>query len=142
MQLKRDTEYAVRILYSLCQNRDNEKLTETKGETLIEISTQTGIPKTVAGRVCDNLVVKGIICRSDDPYETNKVYYSSKELSGYSLLDVIEAVEGTGKLFEVFDKRSEVYKNCEEQFLEIQKKTELLLTKATLYNLFNTHDSI
>ena len=61
MQLKRDTDYAVRILYCLNQNYATDNSGEKKGVTLSEIAMQTGTPKLVAGRVCDSLKEKGII---------------------------------------------------------------------------------
>lgn len=138
MQLKRDTDFAIRILFCLNLNHAADHPAIRKGVTISEIAVQTGTPKLVAGRVCESLKEKGMIYLIDEPFATEKAYYSTEELLNYSLLDVIEAVEGTGEIFAVFDKRSEAYKKCEEQILKIQKKTERLLAKATLGSLFET----
>ena len=61
MQLKRDTDYAIRILYCLRQNGDVGHTGERKGMTLSEIAMQTGTPKLVAGRVCESLKKTGLI---------------------------------------------------------------------------------
>jgi|GEM_PF-1315329 len=136
MQLKRDTDYAVRILYCLHQNHVADKSAVRKGVTISEIAMQTGTPKPVAGRICESLKEKGMIYLTDEQPATEKAYYSTEELLKYSLLDVIEAVEGTGEIFAVFDKRSEAYKSCEGWLLRVQMKTEGVLAKATFESLF------
>lgn len=140
MQLKRDTDYAVRILYCLNQTEDTAVSTAAKGLSLSEIAMRTGMPKVVAGRVCESLKDKGVVSLTSDPEAVEKVYCSSKDLLNYSLLDVIEAVEGNCQLFAVFDKRSIGYKNCEEQLQKVQKRTERVLAKATLSSLFDTQN--
>ena len=105
MQLKRDTDYAVRILYCLNQNHVAGDSAARKGLALSDIAMQTGTPKVVAGRI-------------------------------------VKAVEGNVKIFAVFDKRSEMYKNCEEQLLKIQGKAESLLARTTLESLFDMNTAI
>ena len=110
MQLKRDTDYAIRILYCLRQNGDVGHTGERKGMTLSEIAMQTGTPKLVAGRVCESLKEKGMIAAAGQD-RAERSYCSTETQSEYSLLDVIEAVEGTCQLFAVFDKRFAGYKS-------------------------------
>ena len=104
--------------------------------TLTEIAAQTGTPKIVAGRVCENLKENGMIQMISEQEAAERVYASDGTLLNTTLLDVIEAVEGTGQLFAVFDKRSAVYKNCEMQIQNVQKRTDKVLARATLGKLF------
>ena len=136
MQLKRDTDYALRILYCLKLNNDDRGADTTHGMTLTEIAAQTGTPKIVAGRVCENLKENGMIQMISEQEAAERVYASDGTLLNTTLLDVIEAVEGTGQLFAVFDKRSAVYKNCEMQIQNVQKRTDKVLARATLGKLF------
>lgn len=139
MQLKRDTDYAIRILYCLRQNGDVGHTGERKGMTLSEIAMQTGTPKLVAGRVCESLKEKGMIAAAGQD-RAERSYCSTETQSEYSLLDVIEAVEGTCQLFTVFDKRFAGYKSFENQIRKIQKQTEGVLAGATLGVLFEMQD--
>lgn len=139
MQLKRDTDYAIRILYCLRQNGDVGHTGERKGMTLSEIAMQTGTPKLVAGRVCESLKEKGMIAAAGQD-RAERSYCSTETQSEYSLLDVIEAVEGTCQLFAVFDKRFAGYKSSENQIQKIQKQTEGVLAGATLGVLFEMQD--
>ena len=139
MQLKRDTDYAIRILYCLRQNGDVGHTGERKGMTLSEIAMQTGTPKLVAGRVCESLKEKGMIAAAGQD-RAERSYCSTETQSEYSLLDVIEAVEGTCQLFTVFDKRLAGYKSFENQIRKIQKQTEGVLAGATLGVLFEMQD--
>ena len=139
MQLKRDTDYAIRILYCLRQNGDVGHTGERKGMTLSEIAMQTGTPKLVAGRVCESLKKKGMIAAAGQD-RAERSYCSTETQSEYSLLDVIEAVEGTCQLFTVFDKRLAGYKSFENQIRKIQKQTEGVLAGATLGVLFEMQD--
>lgn len=139
MQLKRDTDYAIRILYCLRQNGDVGHTGERKGMTLSEIAMQTGTPKLVAGRVCESLKKKGMIAAAGQD-RAERSYCSTETQSEYSLLDVIEAVEGTCQLFSVFDKRFAGYKSFENQIRKIQKQTEGVLAGATLGVLFEMQD--
>ena len=141
MQLKRDTDYAVRILYCLNQNYAIDNSGEKKGVTLSEIAMQTGTPKLVAGRVCDSLKEKGIIFSISEQDTAEKSFSSNKTLLSFSLLDVIEAVEGTCQLFAVFDKRFAGYRTYEDHIKKIQKQTERVLAKATLSSLFEAQDN-
>lgn len=139
MQLKRDTDYAIRILYCLRQNGDVGHTGERKGMTLSEIAMQTGTPKLVAGRVCESLKEKGMIAAAGQD-RAERSYCSTETQLEYSLLDVIEAVEGTCQLFAVFDKRFAGYKSFENQIRKIQKQTEGVLAGATLGVLFEMQD--
>ena len=136
MLLKRDTDVALRILFCLKQNCEKKDTGETSGLTLTQISIQTGVPKLTAGRICDRLMVKGMIYLSREQEQSEKAYYSTEELGAFSLLDVVEATERTGKIFDVFDRSSTMYKHCKERIMKTQKRTEDVLSKTTLNSFF------
>jgi len=138
MQLKRDTDYAVRILYYLNMNSYIDNHGKKKGVSLSELAKQTGTPKLIAERVCDSLKEKGIIVATGRREASKRLYYSTAASLGSSLLDIIEAVEGSCQLFAVFDKSFAGYKSLEDQIQRIQKGTEKILSEATLGSLFET----
>jgi len=139
MQLKRDTDFALRMLFCLKQHRDNTEIDESNGLTLTEIAAQTGVPRIVAKRICECLQAKKVLFVSYNQEDDEKTFYSAGDLSAFSLLDVIEAVEGTGRLFAAFSRSSSMYKNCKDQILKIQKKTENILSKTSLDSFLSTN---
>lgn len=139
MQLKRDTDFALRILFCIKQNQDKKDAESPGGLTLTEIAKQTGVPKLAAGRICDRLQVKGMIRLSGEQEHMEKTYSSTEELLTFSLLDIIEAVEGTGQLFAVFNRNSSMYRSCRGQIMKAQKRAENALAKTTLDILFGSH---
>ena len=140
MQLKRETDFAVRILFCLNKCRIKSSGSRKTLLTLTEIASQTGVPKTVAGRICDYLIQKGIIESYVISEKQEKGYCPTDEFLDFSLLDVIDAVEGTAQLFSVFDKGSPAYKCCEAQIQGVHKAIEKTLTDLTLRFLFQNEE--
>ena len=136
MQLKRDTDFAIRILYCFNQNHDAFDAPDASGLTLSEIAMQTGTPKTAVGRLCEKLEDKGILSLRHGQETSEKIYDPCPALLDVTLLNVIEAVEETGEIFAVLDKRSVAYSGCEAQIQRIQKSIERILDKTTLRILF------
>ncbi|MBQ8975461.1 MAG: Rrf2 family transcriptional regulator [Oscillospiraceae bacterium] len=135
MQLRRDTDYAVRILFCIKEDYDRRKR-KGSGLTLSEIAAHVGIPKLVAGRLCERLSAGGIIKSKMEQESEEKIYYTTDGLSSKSLLDVIEVMEETGKIFAVFDKRSSMYKSCEDSLQQVQSSLENVLKGTALKELF------
>ena len=138
MQLKRDTDFALRILFCLKQNHDKKDAEGPGGLTLTEIAKRAGVPKLAAGRICDCLQARGMIRLSGGQEHTEKAYFSAEELLTFSLLDIVEAVEGTGQLFAVFSRNSSMYRSCGDQIMKAQQRAEDVLAKTTLDILFNS----
>ena len=132
MQLKRDTDYAFRVLYCLNERYKATRGRARRGLTLTEIASRAGIPKTAAERVCSGLYEKGLINLS---VGKNHYYSAANHLLNYSLLDVIEAVENTGKIFAVFDRITPMYKSCGEQINLAQEKCEQMLASISVGSL-------
>ena len=55
MQLKRDTEYALRILYAIAGSSVPRKNPPHIGVTLNEISALSGVPRVGIDRICSQL---------------------------------------------------------------------------------------
>ena len=104
MQLKRDTDYAIRILFVIAESALGKK--ESQGMELKTICEKAAVPWRIALRLCGALTDAGFIKK-----EANKstAYTSAHNLSEKTLLDIIEAVEGRSNLFAVFDRRTELY---------------------------------
>lgn len=132
MQLKRDTDYAIRILFCLKETIVSELSESQTGLTLSEIAANTGLARTTAGRICDSLVENGLIHVSGNDGSGEVTYYADQKMLKHSLLDVIEATESTGNIFAVFDRKSLMYKNCRKELERMQKKCEKVLSSTTL----------
>ena len=135
MQLKRDTDVAIRILYCLNQNRESQSAGETNGLTLAALAAQTGVPKTVVGRICEYLYRDGMIRLSPEMENGEKTYFAGEELLSVSLLKVVTAVEGTVQLFAVFDQTSAAYKRGQTQIKTVQEKVERVLSETRMGQL-------
>ncbi|MBR2666575.1 MAG: Rrf2 family transcriptional regulator [Oscillospiraceae bacterium] len=135
MQLKRDTDYAIRILFCLKETIETDPEREQKKIALSEIAAQARIPKTTALRICGYLSEKGMIHLIREGEDGENEYYAAPLLLERSLLDVIEAVEGTGRIFAVFDRKSHMYRKCGKGIEKLQRKHERLLSSASLEGL-------
>jgi len=130
MQLKRDTDYALRILLYIGEQwpyRD----ASGDGFSVSEISSQTGIPKISANRICGYLEIKDTLSsrKTDD---NDALYYPGPAFYRKSLLDVLEATEQGANLFAVFDKKSGLYKKQNRQLKKIQNEVEHVLSSTTI----------
>ena len=106
MQLKRDTDYALKILLNIAESINASENSEAV--SLREISLNTKIPKQIAGRLCERLSEAGFIHECTEG--GTGTYAADEVLSDVTLFDVVEAVEGTSEIFAVFDKNSELYR--------------------------------
>ena len=141
MQLKRDTDYALRVLYCLKQHDEANPKHQSSGLTLSEIAAQTGLTRLVAARICECLCDKGILRESKRPDKEDTIFSPRQALSSLTLLDVVVDVEGTGQLFAVFDKKSAAYRSCEAEMMSVQRNAEKVLAQTTLDSLFTTKGS-
>ena len=108
MQLKRDTDYALKILLNIAESINASENSE--GVSLREISLNTKIPKQIAGRLCERLSEAGFIHECTEGGGGTGTYAADEVLPDVTLFDVVEAVEGTSEIFAVFDKNSELYR--------------------------------
>ena len=136
VQLKRDTDYALRVLSSIRESGQTDR--RARGLTQLEISRQSGIPRLAVGRIC--LHVKAP--QTAGGQETGDPrYYTPDGFAGLTLLDVVEASEGTGKIFAVFDRQSPMYRECEEQIRAVEDTVEQELRNVSLKTFLKMHNN-
>ncbi len=134
MQLKRDTDYALRIL--LCmgeQSLDGDA--PAAGLTLPELSARAGVPKISANRICGYLECKNILSKRRENGEL--LYFPGEALTRQTLLDVLSATEGGAHLFAVFDRKTELYRTYGAQLEAVQKAIEDVLSGVSLADLLS-----
>lgn len=105
MQLKKDTDYALQILWLLNKHK----------ETSLRVSyicKNTNIPITKVKRICDALAAKKIIDKATVPFMT---YGVNSDTETIDLFKVIDAIEGAVDLFAVFDKKTPFYKSSKHE---------------------------
>lgn len=125
MQLKRDTDYALRILlYIALQSSRN-----SSGMTAFELSRHTAVPPIIAARLCRTLTDTRFLTLKEN------MYALAKSARNKSLFDVICAVEGRCSLFAVFNKTEEAYTGCEADFDRVDQQVTSALKSLTLRQL-------
>lgn len=130
MQLKRDTDYALRIL--LCAAKQNP---ENKfGMTVPEFSKNTSVPVTIAARLCRNLTDAKFL-NVTDPSDGCVRYMIRQTTFKKTILNVICAVEDHGDLFAVFDRSTELYAICRDYFDEVNQQLSKSLNSITIAEL-------
>ncbi len=135
MQLKRDTEYALRILFCLGEQRLTRR--RVIGLTAQQISARSGVPKVGTDRICRLLEKSGLIrCRTNRSGDT--VFLARPSFAKSSLLDVIQITEPGTQMFAVFDRSSPFYTAAAPQLQRLQEAGERLLTEITLGDLLPT----
>lgn len=133
MQLKRDTEYALRILYCIgaqCPEKDAVQ----RGLTVGEICARSGVPKLGVRRLCAILTgAQFLVCRTR---ENGDVFYlPGQDLRQTSLLQVVRITEPGTQLFAVFEKGSAFYKSTAIALQTCQTEVEKILSGVTIGSL-------
>ena len=127
MQLKRDTEYALRILMCAAKQTQN-------GITALEISRHTAVPVSITIRLCKKLADAKLMQAVSISKNTTG-YLLCEEALNQTLYDVISIVEGHSELFAVFDKTTEMFSAGLQYFEDAEKKITCLLKQLTLRKL-------
>lgn len=130
MQLKRDTDYALRILlYAAKQNTTNGL-----GMTASEFGKNTSVPVTIAARLCRTLTDAEFL-NATDSSEGCVRYALRQSALKKTILNVICAVEDQGDLFAVFDRSTELYAICKDYFNEVDQQFSDSLKSITIAEL-------
>ena len=145
MQLKRDTDYALRVLFCIQDNQEIGR--QAKGMRPSELSSRSGVPKLAIRRICEQLsdgdiLQYRVVSAVRGKAKEERAYYSRDGFAGITLLDVVETMEGTGKIFSVFDQQSPMYGKCEEQILAVQDKAEQTLRSVSLKTFLGMHNFV
>ena len=135
MQLKRETDYALRVLFCLKETILMDAEGPQKSLSVSQIATHIGGMRTTTQRICERLAQAELIRTSSADDRGEKTYYATPDMLTRSMLDVVEAIEGTGKVFAVFDRRSLLYKTCGKKLDRVQKKYERYLASTPLTSL-------
>lgn len=136
MQMKRDTEYALRILYAVAGGPAPKEEPFRGGATLNDISALSGVPRIGIDRICGQLEAAGLIqSRSEEGGEV--LYAPAPDLMQKSLLDITRATEQGMSLFAVFDKGSDFFFRNEARILRLQDRAETLLNDEKLGDYFS-----
>ena len=131
MQLKRDTDYAFRIV--CCVSRLSEGEDGAHAVTLLTIIRQTGVARRNAKRVCDYLSDSDVLKKQDSG---GVIAFSKGEAwKRASLLDVVSAVEGTADIFAVFDKKQQAFRDMEDRLGLVKEAVEEALKSVRLDEL-------
>ncbi len=136
MQLKRDTDYALRILTCAAERKKNKR-TFSGGLTLQDLSMYTGMPRVSVDRICRCLEKKKLLIKATG-VKNETVYFATERSDELSLLDIIAAVEQETDLFAVFDKKSDMYRTQEEKFSDIQHRMEEYLSQIKVNDFLKT----
>lgn len=129
MQLKRDTDYLLRIALYLGERGTED--TEAWSE-LREISRSTGIPHIVCKRLTELMSENGMLDRRSGP-----LYRANAGLMGSSMKDLICLTEDTVDVFAVFEKSYSRYRERAELFSSLEKKCEAVFGDVPVSALLN-----
>ena len=130
MQLKRDTEYALRIQFCFESGNAQEEA-PSQSLTINELCVGTGIPRIGLVRICARLEEAGFI-RSETGETGEVCYRHTDSLKNATLLDIIRVTEPGSQLFGVFDRSSLFYKAREHQLQAYQDRFEQFLSQLTM----------
>lgn len=132
MQLKRDVDYALRLL--LCVAKQKQTKGKKNGLTVLELSKNTAIPMTIVSRLCNKMKEERLL-KVQELCTNNIEYTIGRNTLNKTLFDVIRAIEGCSGLFSVFDKSTALYKHCQPYFEKIERQFEVSLEDITLKEL-------
>ena len=132
MQLKRDTEYALRIMICIAEDIKNNGGQE--GIRCTKVLAETGIPLVGFYRICRQLEENGLV-RNEIKANGEKWMYPGDGFWDQSILSIGEAMEGTMKLFAVFDKNSYLSQQYGKKLNETQTSLNKILIKTTMKEL-------
>ncbi len=130
MQLKRETEYALRIMICLAEQFGSIRADMT-GIQMTEIIERTNIPKIVFGRIFTLLEERDLVRKAANTAGETTVF-PGKKFWNQSLLSVALIIEGNMNIFFIFDQTFSVFLPYKDQFMRIQKEIEQVLSQMTM----------
>ncbi|MCQ2512722.1 MAG: hypothetical protein MJ092_04965 [Lachnospiraceae bacterium] len=133
MQLKRDTDYAIRILLVMAEPALNKKALQE--QDLKTICEKTSVPRQIALRLCGLLSDAGFLKKEETDGSTT--YMPGNVLLEKTLLDIIDAVEGQSNLLAVFDRRAEIYKKYGFALASLNAALSDELNKITIQTILD-----
>ena len=131
MQLKRDSDYAFRVLHHMEEQDGRDG--SFRGLSISELSRGAGIPRRSAERICGYLV-KGQILK-ESTADNGMMFEKGERWDSASFLDVIKATEGSTDLFAIFDRKHKAYKENERILGEMGNKAREALSYLKVRNI-------
>ncbi len=129
MQLKRDTDYALRLMLGVAKYADEN------GILLVELCRHASVPQTIASRLCSKLVKTGFL--RENKAGSQSLYFAGDDIRNKTLLDVVQAIEGTADMFAVFDHSTELYACGKYEFALAERQLAESLGGISLQRLIN-----
>ncbi len=129
MQLKRDTDYALRLMLGVAKYADEN------GILLVELCRHASVPQTIAARLCSKLVKAELL--KENKTESQMTYSGGDNFQNKTLLDVVQAIEGTADMFAVFDRSTELYACGKYEFALSERQLTESLGGISLQKLTN-----
>ena len=129
MQLKRDTDYALRLVLGVAKYADEN------GILLVELCRHASVPQTIAARLCSKLVKAELL--KENKTESQMTYSGGDNFQNKTLLDVVQAIEGTADMFAVFDRSTELYACGKYEFALSERQLTESLGGISLQKLTN-----
>jgi len=130
MQLKRETDYALRLLIKM----SGGAVCADSVKSVRELCVEADVPYIIASRILSNLKEKGVVCIADSE-KSKSGYYLNENASRLSLYELILIIEGNAELFAVFDKSNSAYDLCRERLLMTEKEVQYRLCDVSLTDL-------
>lgn len=133
MQLKRDTDYAIRILLVMAEQARNKiELPELDVNTICQ---RTAVPRQIALRLCSLLSARGFVKKGETGGRTS--YKPEDDLLEKTVLSIIDAVEGQSNLLAVFDGKAEIYKKYGHALASFNAALSEELSKTTIQTIID-----
>ncbi len=129
MQLKRDTDYALRLILGVTKYADEN------GISLFELCRHASVPQAIAARLCSKLVEGELL--KESAREDRSVYFAGDNIQRKTLLDVVLTIEGTADMFAVFDHSTELYTCGKREFAMAERYLEKGLSGVEIQRLTN-----
>ena len=130
MQLKRDTDYALRLLLSLAKHTH----TGEEGVSVQTLSREAQVPITIANRLCSKMEQAKLLHAVHAPDKTAN-YLLGDDTLCKTLYDVVCAVEGLCDLFAVFDRTTDLFSDRQPLFQTTEQQFVGVLHSMTLQQL-------
>lgn len=130
MQLKRDTDYALRIILYIVKQSEPEKT----WLSIYDLSKNTAVPPAIIARLCRSLAEAKILNVIPSTDKTVK-FALRRGAMKKTVLDIIRAVEGHNDLFAVFNRSTELYSICKDYFDETEQQFTDSLDALTIMQL-------
>lgn len=130
MQLKRDTDYALRIILYIVKQSEPEKT----WLSIYDLSKNTAVSPAIIARLCRSLAEAKILNVTPSTDKTVK-FALRRGAMKKTVLDIIRAVEGHNDLFAVFNRSTELYCICKDYFDETEQQFTDSLEALTIMQL-------